>query len=282
MNRRKILWGLILTAVLVLGTGFYILPRIQEAQAPHLGIFDPKDICELVSLRLCIPGGQALQVAVIDIVDPLQRDAILNEMQARVEGVPQILADAMRKDPSVQPTLADNCRMAGELCSVSAARGQWPSDMPDSFFDITYEASIPLKTDGRGVATTFMIAYDASPMPSQGNGIAVYTRGNVVPSARQPEVDPFIIVNAEPYWFISWHWWAWAIPGYPGHLVWWDYWWYDSHNHPNWYWGVYWWWRSYIKYYYGAYWVLWFPWYWHWTYWRHWNWWSTWFPYIDP
>ncbi len=272
MNKRKILWGLILTAVLVIGTGLYIFPRVQQAEAIHTPLFDPKDICELVSLRRCDGSGVALQVAVMD-VDPLQRDAVLNQIQLQVEGVPQILADAMSKDPTVQPTLVDNCRMAGEGCSLIQSKGTW---QVDSFFDITYEVSIPLKPDGRGVATTLMIAYDTSGQ-SLGNGMAMYTRGNVLPSSRQPEVDPFIIVNAEPYWFISWHWWAWGRG-----LVWWDYWWYDSHNHPNWYWGVYWWWRSYIKYYYGPYWGLWYPWYWHWVYWRHWNYWSTWFPYIDP
>lgn len=114
---------------------------------------------------------------------------------------------------------------------------------------------------------------------------------NLLPPEQVPEVDPYIIVNAMPYMYVRFYWWAWQPIG---KIVSWDYWWYDSHSHPNWFWGPYWWWRTYVKDYvtglpYGlpypsfpwAYWRPWWEWWWHWMYWKHWYWWSTYFPY-DP
>ncbi len=111
---------------------------------------------------------------------------------------------------------------------------------------------------------------------------------NLLPPDQVPEVDPYIIVNAMPYMYIRWYWYAWPRPGIDvvGKVVSWYYWWYDSHSHPNWYWGCYWWWRTYIAYYWESPIVIpprvymgWWWWFWHWTYWRHWYWWSTYFPY---
>lgn len=103
---------------------------------------------------------------------------------------------------------------------------------------------------------------------------------NLLPPDQVPEVDPYIIVNAMPYMYIRWYWYAW-LP--IGRVVSWNYWWYDSHSHPNWYWGCYWYWRNYVAYYwqggYGKAWLPWWWWFWHWTYWRNWNWWSTYFDY---
>lgn len=107
---------------------------------------------------------------------------------------------------------------------------------------------------------------------------------NLLPPEQIPEVDPYIIVNAQPYIFVDFYWWAWSPVG---KVVRWPYWWYDSHSHPNWFWGIYWWWRTYTRSYYYPYnvvpyWRPWWGWWWHWTYRQHWYWWSTYFPYIDP
>ena len=106
---------------------------------------------------------------------------------------------------------------------------------------------------------------------------------NLLPPEQVPEVDPYIIVNAQPYIFVRFYYWA---PFPIARIVAWSYWWYDSHSHPNWFWGLYWWWRTYTKAYYYPYtdvpyWQPWWGWWWHWTYWKHWHWWSTYFPY-DP
>lgn len=103
---------------------------------------------------------------------------------------------------------------------------------------------------------------------------------NLLAPEHVPEVDPYVIVNAMPYMYIRWYWYAW-LP--IGKVVSWYYWWYDSHSHSNWYWGCYWWWRNYVAYYWeggaGGIWLPWWGWYWHWVYWGNWYWWSTYFPY---
>jgi len=104
---------------------------------------------------------------------------------------------------------------------------------------------------------------------------------NLLPPDQVPGVDPYIIVNAMPYMLIRWYWYSWPASD----VVSWYYWWYDSHSHPNWYWGCYWWWRTYVAYYWELpgdpvrSWRPWWGWFWHWVYWRHWYWWSTYFPY---
>ncbi len=112
---------------------------------------------------------------------------------------------------------------------------------------------------------------------------------NLLPPDQIPEVDPFIIVNAQPYIFVRFYWYQWPTTYYPyGRIVTWSYWWYDSHSHPNWFWGVYWWWRVHTKSQYliggpidynWAYWRPWWGLWWHWVYWQHWHWWSSYFPY---
>jgi hypothetical protein len=126
-----------------------------------------------------------------------------------------------------------------------------------------------------------------------GTSMAMGFATNLLPPEQVPEVDPYIIVNAQPYIYIRFYWYAWPDPIYPlGRIVTFPYWWYDSHSHPNWFWGPYWWWRVYTKGYYNgipyppvdinwAYWRPWWGWWWHWVYWRHWYWWSSYFPY-DP
>jgi len=121
---------------------------------------------------------------------------------------------------------------------------------------------------------------------SDGTNMTMGFITNVLPPEQMPGVDPYIIWNAEPYFFVEFYWWSW----HPiNRIITWSYWWHDSHNHPNWFWGVYSWWRTYTKAYYLGYWppvdvnwVYWQPWWgwwWHWIYWQHWHWWSTYFPY---
>ncbi len=116
---------------------------------------------------------------------------------------------------------------------------------------------------------------------ADGTGMAMGFVTNLLPPDQIPEIDPYIIYNAEPYFFIDFYWWAWTPIGKVVHFY---YWWHDSHNHPNWFWGPYWWWRSYVKSYYYPYtdvpyWRPWWGWWWHWLYGRHWYWWSSYFPY---
>jgi len=126
-----------------------------------------------------------------------------------------------------------------------------------------------------------------------GTSMAMAFVTNLLPPEQVPGVDPYIIVNAMPYMYLRFYWYVWPDPVYPlGRIISWPYWWYDSHSHPNWFWGPYYWWRTYTKALFlgipwpptdvnWAYWRPWWGWWWHWTYWRHWYWWSTYFPY-DP
>ncbi|NIO36270.1 hypothetical protein GTO27_01040 [Candidatus Bathyarchaeota archaeon] len=159
----------------------------------------------------------------------------------------------------------------------------------DSFFDVYFE---PGSEPFEGQVTSWWSsntledgtrACMLSCELEDGSSIAMGFVTNLLPPEQIPEVDPYIIVNAQPYLFVRFYWWAWTPLG---RIVTWSYWWYDSHSHPNWFWKPYYWWRTYTKSYYYPYtdvpyWRPWWSWWWHWVYWKHWNWWCTYFPY-DP
>jgi hypothetical protein len=85
--------------------------------------------------------------------------------------------------------------------------------------------------------------------------------------------DPVIWVNGMPYVYITTLRWVYD------RIVYWNYWWYDSGHHPNWYYSYYYWYWRYYN------WYGWWPWpYWYWWvdgwyYWHYWYFWSTFFPY---
>lgn len=131
-----------------------------------------------------------------------------------------------------------------------------------------------MHTDGTKALFAGAVLMDVGP-PGEFHSIIMATVTNVLPQDQMPGGDPYIIWNAEPYFFVQPWWWVWA----PWRrLVYWKYWWYDSHKGPNWFWGYYYWWRIYIRYYFG-YWRWWWWWWWHWYYWRCWYWWSISWPY---
>jgi hypothetical protein len=63
-----------------------------------------------------------------------------------------------------------------------------------------------------------------------------------------------------------------------GFPIYWHIWWYDSHHHPNWFYGWYYWYWRYYWYYHNV-WYPWYTWWWGWYYWHYWYYWSTWWPY---
>lgn len=108
---------------------------------------------------------------------------------------------------------------------------------------------------------------------SDGTDIVVAAITNLLPPSQK--TGGYNIQNAMPYVYIKFYWWAWSPIN---KTVSWEYWWYDSHSHPNWFWSCYWWWRDYLRSYSLQY-NDWHWWFWHWYYWKFWYWWSTNFPY---
>ena len=85
--------------------------------------------------------------------------------------------------------------------------------------------------------------------------------------------DPPIVFNGMPYFFIT------TLRWVNGRIVYWRYWWFDSHHHPNWYYSHYfWYWRYWHWYNFTVDWPYWYWWAHGWYYWRYWYFWSTWFP----
>lgn len=177
---------------------------------------------------------------------------------------------------------------AFELKVKLAEKGYLPTE---SFFDVLFDVFSEVQVqspDGletrvgivfkgwtpegpKGSKALIAGAVMTDPATDQNSSIILGTPTNILPPDQVPGVDPYIIVNAEPYFYVQPYWWVWAPWS---RLVYWKYWWYDSHKSPNWFWGIYWWWRTYVKYY-VVYWDWWWGWWWHWYYWRAWNWWSV-------
>jgi hypothetical protein len=87
------------------------------------------------------------------------------------------------------------------------------------------------------------------------------------------DIPVYVWSNGMPVYYVTI--WRWMGPGW---WVPWHYWWYDSHNHPNWYYSYYNWWWWYYRWW-GYTWRPWYNWYYTWWYWRYFYYWSTWFPY---
>jgi hypothetical protein len=87
--------------------------------------------------------------------------------------------------------------------------------------------------------------------------------------------DPPITYNGMPYFYIT------TLQIVNGRVVFWHYWWFDSHHHPNWYYSAF---FHYWGYYAhaGVDWPWWHHWAYGWYYWRFWYFWSTYFPWAAP
>ncbi|OLB67910.1 hypothetical protein AUI06_12395 [archaeon 13_2_20CM_2_52_21] len=264
MNKKKIVWGTTLIALVLLGTAWYVTPRLAQAAT---GPIEPSQLRDLVEYP-----GSVRQVEILS-TDPSYNSYL--SILASVPGASQIYLEATSKyNFSGASSVDQACRIAAAgKCSVVTHTGTQPTptgDITIQLVSLSLMSASSLKTNGAQAAVTIIANQTGG-----GHGMALYIDGNLWPSTFQPSTDPYIIVNAEPFFFLRWHWWAWPLPA--PRIIWWDYWWHDSHNHPNWYWGVYWWWRVWLKGY-----STWFPWYWyywHWQYWYYWHFWSTWFPY---
>jgi hypothetical protein len=233
--------------------------------------------------RLIGPGSRVIQkaywepVKLIDLVElpyPYWMSDIPFVAPASPEGYVEIRAELESKGFMFDPDIGGSAYHIDSFFDVYFEPGSEP-------FEGTVTSWWSANTLEDGTRACLLSAEWSDP---EMGDMAMAFVTNLLPPEQVPEVDPYIIVNAQPYLFVRFYWWGSYLP-VPRIIVW-SYWWYDSHSHPNWFWGVYWWWRVYTKAYYYPYivvpyWRPWWSWWWHWVYWRHWNWWSTYFPY-DP
>jgi YVTN family beta-propeller protein len=162
------------------------------------------------------------------------------------------------------------CLLASANCLVVSSTGTLPGRTPINPVKLV-AVSLRSNTTKTGTQMTLTVFCDNNtPTPSQ-QCSAFYVDGNVWgPGQTDLSKSPFIIQNAEPYFYLQFHWWDFTN----SKIVAWGTWWYGTASNPNWYWGVYWWWRTYVNYYIGI-WLSWWWWSWHWMYWRYWAWWGT-------
>jgi hypothetical protein len=136
-----------------------------------------------------------------------------------------------------------------------------------------------IKPDGTMAGIT--VALDGS-APDRSLFMAHVTNVYALQPEEMPPNNPTISFNHEPWFtvqigeappsrFVS--------PFWP--IIWYRYWWYDSHRHANWWYGCYqWWWWRYR--WYGRPWFWWYNWWWGYYYWWNWDFWSTWWAPYGP
>jgi len=246
MSRKRVLFASAFIAIMLLGTFIFALQQPGRAQVAT----EPKNLRDIVEFPP--PNGAYMR----DLEGP-ERDEAIMYIQGMVEGFFDVYLSLKDKgyniDYHTNAIVSSVEGMAGESFFTGYSLSCWSGDGPN----------------GTRAFIAAAIMYD-------GTNLVMGATTNLLPPEQVPGVDPYIIVNAMPYIYIDWYWWRCV---YPKYIVHWRYWWYNSHNHPNWFWGCYWWWRIYVRYY-CVNWYPWWWWWWHWIYWRHWYWWSTYFPYI--
>jgi len=185
-------------------------------------------------------------------ITPLQgaeRTAALGRLMERPE-TKALIAEMATKGFTFDPTKADVMRIVVQ-----------PADGALLTIEAVAMSTIANELSG---ALTAMLASD-------GTGFYQAHHTNLDPHLADVP-DPPIIVNGMPYFYIT------TLRWVDARIIYWRYWWYDSHHHPNWYYSHYlWYWRYY--YWYGVPWPWWYWWTYGWYYWRYWYFWSTWFPY---
>ena len=163
------------------------------------------------------------------------------------------------------------CLLASANCLVVSSTGTLFPGTPQATAVNMIALSLRSNTTKIGTQMALTIVCDSNTTNLSQQCSAFYVDGNVWgPGQTDLSKSPFIIQNAEPYFYLQFHWWDFAN----SKIIAWSTWWYGTQSNPNWYWSVYWWWRTYVNYYIGI-WIPWWWWTWHWTYWRYWGWWGT-------
>jgi YVTN family beta-propeller protein len=157
-------------------------------------------------------------------------------------------------------------------CLVVSSTGTLFPATPQSTAVNLVAVSLRSNVTSNGVQAALTVICDNNTANPNQQCSAFYVDGNVWgPGQTDLSKSPFIIQNAEPYFYLQFHWWDFAN----SRIFAWGTWWYGTASNPNWFWGVYWSWRTYVNYYIGIPYIPWWWWAWHWTYWRYWAWWGT-------
>jgi hypothetical protein len=173
--------------------------------------------------------------------------------------------------------IREACLLASANCLVVSSIGTLFPGTPQQKSVNLRAASLRSNTTKTGTQMALTVVCDNNTMDPNQQCSAFYVDGNVWgPGQTDLSKSPFIIQNAEPYFYLQFHWWDFVN----SRIVAWGTWWYGTASNPNWYWGVYWWWRTYVNYDMNGplgtpLWIPWWWWVWHWTYWRYWAWWGT-------
>jgi hypothetical protein len=129
------------------------------------------------------------------------------------------------------------------------------AEIPASVVTIVYIPSLPGPEDTKAALIVAL----------PGIGIPIY----MAYTTSIDVIGRYGSVVVHPSFFIRAYYWV------DGRIFWWHYWWYDSHNHPNWYYS-WWYWHWWYYWDHDYPWYPWYTWYYSWFYWDYWWYWSTW------
>jgi hypothetical protein len=171
-----------------------------------------------------------------------------------------------------RPEVREACLQAAANCLVVSSTGTLFPGTAQATAVSLVAVSLRSNTTKTGTQMALTVVCDNNTTNATRQCSTFYVDGNVWgPGQTDLSKSPFIIQNAEPYFYLQFHWWDFNNQ----RIVAWGTWWYGTASNPNWYWGIYWWWRTYVNYYIGIPYIPWWWWTWHWMYWRYWAWWGT-------
>jgi len=253
MKKRSILIALTLLAVVAIafpvrGAVAGLVPNSQGAEVQQA--MPPAGMEELLNYPY--------DVHIVDLEEP-ERQLVLDKLLARPETV-ALMGEMAAKGFVFDPATAD-------VMLIEITTDTDPVEVEAmTMSTILEDVANDLLLSG---ALTAMLPTDGS------EGFFQAHHTNLDPHLADLP-DPVIYVNGMPYFYITTlHWIGGPIDG---RIIYWNYWWFDSGHHPNWYYAHYYWYWHYYGWY-GYAWPYWYWWGYGWYYWHYWYYWSTWFPF---
>jgi hypothetical protein len=280
--KRRLILGILLVALVVSillpvsPAGARIALRFQANEPLHVG--PAQDLADLLNY----PAGAHVR----DLVEP-ERETVVTMLMARPEAIQLRMAMARKgfyadlanaEAMQIAVTAPDGTTRNLEAAVVPMGPGL-KVFLPLLIKDYPGGA-IPVPPAEPGAEAPMALrpeelsAYLVAILADDGTGFFQAHHTNLDPELAEVP-DPPIMYNDIPYFYIT------TLRVVGGRIVYWRYWWFDSHHHPNWYYACY---QHYWDYYYrtGALWPWWHQWVYGWYYWRFWYYWSTWFPWVMP